>query len=150
MTWPILLNLILINHNYLKKKRKERIIGDKYINNIHKATLIICQEIGLPQKVLQLVQDLEWDNALKMLKEKNFPSAISIYSDMRIGPFGILPLKERMENLKTRVVTHDMEEMGKAGNLLEKTLRENIKININSIKDPQINNRFKDLLKREV
>lgn len=134
--------------DYWRQIQKEYL--KKYGTNIHKATLTICQEIGLSKKVLQLIENLEWDNTLKVLKENNFSSAIMIYCDMRIGPFGILPLKERMKNLKTRVVTHDMEKMERAGKLLEKTLQENIKININAIKDSQINSRFKELLGREV
>jgi len=122
----------------------------KYGKNVHLATLIICREIGLSKKVLKIIEDLEWDNTLQFLKQKNYESAIPVYCDMRIGPHGILLFKDRIRDLENRNKTHDMNFIKKAAGLLEKTLQQHISININNVNDTQINNRFSELLKLEV
>lgn len=129
---------------YWKKVQKEYI--KKYGNDVHKATLIIGKEIGLSEKVLKIIKNLECDNTQKLLKEQNLESLIPIYCDMRIGPFGIMTLEERINNLKTRNNTHDFSEIIKSAVLLEKILQTKILININNINDKQLNERFVKLL----
>lgn len=131
-------------------QRAQASVIKKYGSNIHLATLKMSQETGLSNKALRLIKDLEWDKTLKILEEENFVSAICTYSDMRIGPFGILSLKERIKNLQSRNKSHDFTLIIKAANLLQETLQKRISINVNSITESQLNERFADLLKLEV
>lgn len=131
------------------KKIQQQIIK-KYGTNVHAATLKMCQEIGLPQKVLDIINKLEWDDTLKILDNHDYEVAVAIYSDMRMGPHGILPLKERVDNLATRNKSHDMDFIKKAATALEQTLQENISINLNEITDDQLNSKFEELLKVDI
>jgi hypothetical protein len=130
---------------FLKKVQKEFI--EKYGNDVHKATLIIGKEIGLSEKVLTILKNLEWNNTQRLLNKNDYESLIPIYCDMRIGPFGIMSLQDRINNLKTRNDYHDFSEIIKFALQLEQTLQKNILIGLNSINDKQIDERFEKLLK---
>ncbi len=119
----------------------------KYGNNLHLATLQICQEISLSPKVLTLINNLEWENIPQILRQNDFECALSIYCDMRIGPFGILSLQERLTNLQSRSSIFDFVQLKNNSLLLENSLIEKISIDVNQITDKQINSRFKNLMK---
>lgn len=133
---------------YWKKVQQDTI--KKYGNNVHLATFQICQEIGLPKNVLHIINKLEWDDALKILDQQNYEVAIAIYCDMRMGPYGIMPLKDRIDNLATRNKAHDMDFIKKAATLLESTIQKYLAINLNDITDTQLNSRFNQLLKLKI
>ena len=133
---------------YWKQIKKEMII--KYGKNIHRTTLKIGKEIGLSKNVLSLIENLEWDNTQKVLGKKNFESAILIYSDMRIGPFGILSLDERIDNLQTRNQSYDFNFIKKAAGRLEQALQKHSLINLKTISDSTINSRSNVLLKTRI
>lgn len=133
---------------YWKKVQQDTI--KKYGNNVHLATFQICQEIGLPKNVLDIINKLEWDDTLKILDQQNYEVAIAIYCDMRMGPHGIMPLKDRIDNLATRNKAHDMDFIKKAATLLESTIQKYLAINLNDIVDTQLNSRFNQLLKLKI
>lgn len=134
--------------DYWKEVQAETI--KKYGNDVHLATFKICQEIGLPEKALTLIKNLNWNETLKILKQADFESAIPVYCDMRMGPHGIMPIKNRIDNLSTRTNSYDFNFLQKAAALLAETLQENISIHLNEITDQQIENRFNELLKLEI
>lgn len=145
---PMLFNNENKRANYWKNVQKDYL--RKYGQDVHRATLLICKELDLPKPVLTLIAKLEWNNTLLVLKKENFVSALSIYCDMRIGPFGILPLKERLENLQTRNQEFDIKSVRESANLLEKTLQKHITVDINMISNSLINKRFARLLKLDI
>lgn len=130
--------------NYWKSVQKEVIAT--YGNNIHKVTLKMCQEIGLSNKVLHLVEKLEWNNSLEVIKQNDFESMICIYCDMRIGPYGILSLQDRIQNLQTRNDSYNFDFIRKSAVILEKTVQKYISISVSSITDIQLNEKCEVLL----
>ncbi|KKP28571.1 MAG: hypothetical protein UR15_C0025G0020 [Parcubacteria group bacterium GW2011_GWA2_31_28] len=130
--------------DYWEKVQQE--IIQKYGSNIHQATLKICKEIGLPKKVLKLISNLEWDNALKVLENNDMESALTIYCDMRIGPYGIKSLNERIDDLQSRNKNHDMNFIRKAATVLEEKIQKSVSIDVNSIKDSSLNSQWTSLL----
>ncbi len=145
---PLLFEEEQNNIDFWNNIRKQYV--SKYGENVHKATLTICQEIGLNKKVLDLINNLDWDNTIKVLENKDNGSAVCIYCDMRIGPHGILSLKDRIDNLQTRNKNHDMTFIRYAAVLLEKTLQKYLLTDIESITDLQLNKRIKELLTVDV
>jgi hypothetical protein len=79
----------------------------------------MCQELGLSEPILQIIDGLEWDEADKALQEKNWPVALAIYADMRIGPFGIIPMKDRIENLHARIPIKNYDQVLSSAKTLE-------------------------------
>lgn len=103
---------------------------------------MICKDIGCSNKVIELVDNLEWDYVPRLLKDNNFEALIPIYCDMRMAPNGIMPLISRMEELKTR--DHDaknMNELAQEGVRLEKELQDQVATNLNKITNSQIDER---------
>lgn len=58
--------------------------------------------MGLTPQVVGLIKKLEWENIMRVIEDEKYESALTIYCDMRMGPYGILPLQERLDNLKSR------------------------------------------------
>ncbi len=131
-------------------KKVQLYFVQKYGPNIHKATQIITKELGLAPQVVDLIKKLEWENILHVIEGQDFESAITIYCDMRIGPHGILPLQDRLDNLKTRTNFADSAFYEKAAPQLEKMVQKYVLITLNSIKDIQLIDCFDDLIKLEV
>lgn len=133
--------------DFWRRVQKEMI--QKYGDQEHKATIKMCREIGLPQKTIQLIDDLEWVYIPRVLEKDNLESGVAIYADMRIGFHGILSLKERLDDLKNRA-QEDFEKHLLYGRKLETVIQENAKLNLNAIDDKQVNSRFDRLLDLEI
>lgn len=122
----------------------------KYGEQEHRATIGICKTVGCDKNTVKFVDNLEWKYIPRLLHEKDIASLIPIYSDMRIGPKGILPLNVRLEELKKRVNGDDYEDNVKNGNATEKEIIKNVSIDVNSILDEQLNQNFENLLDVEL
>lgn len=85
---------------YWQKVKEDYI--KKYGSNEHVATEIISQEAGLPPASLAFLQDIGFSNATKNLLGGSFGSMICIYADMRVGPYGVISMEERIEEGHTR------------------------------------------------
>lgn len=136
--------------NIAKLKELQKRIKEDYGTDEHHATVKICEDIGLISAAVKLVDNLEWKRVPKLLKENDIESLIPIYCDMRIGPKGILSLEERLKELKERVSVKDYADNVKNGTVLEQLIRTNAEIDLNSVSDIQLNNRFKKLLNTEI
>ncbi|MEI8270918.1 MAG: HD domain-containing protein [bacterium] len=79
---------------YWQKIKKEYI--EKYGNKEHLATELIAEENKLSVQVIDLIKQIGFSNALKNELEKIYKNKICNYSDMRVGPFGVLSLSERI------------------------------------------------------
>lgn len=125
-------------------------LKSKYGSEEHHATIKICEEIGLSPIAIKLVNNFEWSYIPRLLEVDDIESLIPIYCDMRIGLKGILSLNERLSELKERVSAKDYEENVKNGSALEQKIKNNVRLDINSITDDQINKRFENLLNAEI
>lgn len=133
-----------------EQKRIQTKVVNKYGRDIHRATLAMCTEAGLSLKVIELIDKLEWENIEKFNDLNDWESALPIYADMRIGPKGILPLITRIGDLQKRNPENDYTLIIEAAKKLEVSLQENISIELNSITDSELNERFDRILRLEV
>lgn len=117
---------------------------DAYGLDEHRATLAMCREIGCNEKVLQLIDDLEWYNVPKLLEQNATSSLIPIYCDMRIGLNGIAPLAVRLAEIAERSKTFIEANQGykENGYALEKEISKGVSLDVNTISDKQINEQF--------
>ena len=116
----------------------------------HKATVGIAKELRCDPVTVKFIDNLEWEYIPRLLEANDIGSLIPIYCDMRIGPNGILTLDVRLEELKNRVKGDDYEDNVKNGRALEKLVIDNVRIDLNSLTDEQINERFDKLLNFEL
>ena len=76
---------------------------------------------------------------------------VSIYSDMRIGPKGVLSFAERIADLKKRADTSDdYDTFFENGKVLEKEIQKNVSLDLNKISDQDLNSYFAELLNMEI
>lgn len=127
-----------------KLDQLQRHLIANYGEDEHHATVEIFKEIGCTASAVNIVDNLEWSYIPKLLEKNDLVSLIPIYGDMRIGPKGILTLKQRLDDLKARTGESEHEENGVR---LESIIRENVTIDLDSINDAQINANFDALEK---
>ncbi len=116
----------------------------------HQASVKICQEIGCSPKAVQLVDNLEWSYIPRLIKENDLESLVLIYADIRIGPKGVLNIKDRHTELRTREDFDNLEERVQNAENLERLISQNVSIDVNSITNDQVNSRTTSLLSLKV
>ena len=67
----------------------------KYGEDQHKATEAIAREIGLSERVIELVGMIRFGALDRMLTERAWEPKIVEYGDCRVAPYGIVGVKER-------------------------------------------------------
>lgn len=88
-------------------KNNQALFKEKYGLNPDIATLKIVEEILADSgrgemSILNLIEESHWENLIKYLTTDRLDILICCYSDMRVGPFGVLGLEERIGDLKIR------------------------------------------------
>ena len=77
----------------------------KYGANHHKANVMIVRDIGLPPASIALIDGIGFSQLEFVVADDSFERKIVQYADIRVGPHGILPLKERLEEGRKRYNT---------------------------------------------
>ena len=75
---------------------------EKYGPNEHEAAKTIAHEIGLPKSSIVIIDGISFANIPNMLREGPLELQMAEYSDMRVGPHGIVSAKERVRDLQVR------------------------------------------------
>ncbi len=89
----------------LKQIRKEFI--EKYDDDDHIVTNKILDELKVNERVKKIVKKHVFNNNEDTLKSLDWDVKIAAYSDQRIGPYGILSLEDRFNELKKRYANRD-------------------------------------------
>lgn len=124
--------------DFYKKVKKEFI--KKYGTHTDKATLKILQELNVDPKVIQVCKESHGNQFDNFIKEPKWEEKVCFYSDMRVGPFGVLNLINRFDNLIKRNPKHQkyLKKLSKKSQGLEKILNQKTKIDITQISDSDI------------
>ncbi len=75
---------------------------EKYGPDERKANIAILKELNIDKEIIDLVKNLELENALEIQNSQDINAKIGMYADMRVGPNSILMLKERFADIKHR------------------------------------------------
>jgi hypothetical protein len=111
-------NLDLYPENFTKEKDRRywQEVKDEYIKKYgpdeHQATITIAKELGMPQEVLDILRQTGFANALATAASDTPELQIQFYSDMRVGPHGIISMKERVEEGRVRYTLNKPGYMG--------------------------------------
>jgi hypothetical protein len=125
----------------LQQRLKSRYGEDEYL-----ATLGIAKELGCSQAVLDIIGKVEWRYVPELLKNGNIEGLILIYCDMRIGPYGILPIHERIRECHARTHNYLLDTYLHYGSLVEPDIVKQFHGDILSVTDQDLNSRFENLL----
>jgi len=74
----------------------------KYGNDEHHASIEISREIGVNERIIGLIDCIGFQNGKSNAESSDFGKKICAYSDMRVGPKGIISLEERFTDLRKR------------------------------------------------
>lgn len=74
----------------------------KYGQTPDEATIAIIKEITSDARIVEICEGGHWDVNHGNEKDFVWEKKIVCYADMRVGPFGILPIRERFANLVER------------------------------------------------
>ncbi len=133
------------NIDYWRDVQKE--FRDKYGWDEHHVTVSICEEMNLPQIVIDIAGDLDWLGIDNVLKDKNFNLVIATYSDMRVGPYGILSVEERIANIRARrKISTEYAGILEVAKMLESEIQAKTKIDLSLINNKAIEQVFDDLI----
>lgn len=86
--------------DYWKKVKKE--IIEKYGNDDHIVSEKIADELKISERLKFILKNKVFNNNEFIVKSNDWEIKIAAYADQRIGPFGVLTLKERFRELNER------------------------------------------------
>jgi len=100
-------------HNFLNQDvdinywiRVQEEFKKKYRNNEHEAHWQIAKEIGVSDRILELIGCISFKGAAQNAAGQDFGKKIVHYSDGRVGPKGVVSLEERFADLRNRYRQH--------------------------------------------
>lgn len=156
-------NIIKFNLNYFSEDNEpegqeywEKVKYDfiiKYGNDEHKASALIAKELGLSDRILELVNCVDSGSIELVRMNDDFSQKICIYADNRVTPYGITSIEERSLEAKERYKDHShafdeerreffMENIKE----MEKQIFSHTKIKPEDINDESIKNYLEKLL----
>jgi len=127
---------------------------EKYGSDEHLATLLIAKELGVAERIISYIDSTGFTKIPYNLKEGSMEEKICNYSDMRVGPFGLLSLEDRMnegwqryKDRKDRTLARDEEReiIVRDAFLLEGSIFENSTLKPEDLNDVSIESTVKDL-----
>lgn len=99
--------------DYWKKVQQE--FFKKYGEGSHNVTMKIVTELGVSERVKELIDCIGFSKAQGNAASEDFAKKICAYSDMRVEPFGIVSLEERFVGLRHRYTKHPEGKTGRDG-----------------------------------
>ncbi|MDQ3099526.1 MAG: HD domain-containing protein [bacterium] len=97
---------------YWQKVKDEFV--QKYGSDESKATILIAGEIGVREPARTFIREFGFAYAEKILKSDVWEHKIAEYSDERVTPTGIAPMKERLEEGRKRYLANKNNSGGEA------------------------------------
>lgn len=131
---------------------------EKYSNNEHVATKMIIKEILDSEEIIRNVDQIGFSKSLETEKDASLSRKICVYSDMRVGPHGVLSIEERMadgrkryEGRKDKAMGSDFfETQAKALKEIEKQIFEKLSIRPEDITNDNVNEKIVELRKFDI
>ena len=129
---------------YWQKVQNEFI--EKYGENEHEATIKIVKELGLPENVVFMVNQVDFLISCDHFNSNDMSIKIVNYVDWRVGPYGIISYDERMDEGKKRyqnrkdniLKEEDRNKLVACGRGIEKQIFAKCKIKPEDINDESV------------
>ena len=88
------------NIPYWKGIREQFIL--EYGDDPHKATLAIALDHGVPDRIIDMIEGIGYPESIETLKRGDDSQLVAAYSDLRVAPWGVVSLEERLQDLMER------------------------------------------------
>lgn len=150
--YPEFLGEEVKNINYWKEKQKEVI--SKYGNDDHVVTEKMLNEIGLDTESIEVISTKSFANAIETSNSDNWYLKILLYSDMRVLPFGVCTLEERLKDIMERMPQYytrpDINELLDACRKVELDIQQNMTCGIELINQQNQNKSNDEFLQMKI
>ena len=128
----------------------------KYGADHHAANSAIARGMHLPESVCTLIDSLGFSKLEEVLKDPSLERKVCEYADLRVGPYGVLPLIERLlegrrRYLETNKIRPHYESedsfrrLSESARKLEEQVLSNTSLARNDISDAAIQNSIEEL-----
>ena len=74
----------------------------RYGQNAHDGNVAIAREIGLSEEAIRYIDHISFSRMKETAEGDSFEQKICEYADTRVGPYSILPLRERLAEARVR------------------------------------------------
>jgi hypothetical protein len=133
---------------------KQKEVIEKYGSDDHLATEKMLRELGLDEKIIEMVQRKSFRNAIEVAKGNDWPLKILFYADLRVMPAGVTDLETRMNDAVTRLekyrVHPQKEELMQNAREVEKQIQAMTTVNLEEINDESVKDDLELLLDEEI
>jgi hypothetical protein len=154
--FPQLLGTELPRIEHWKAVQKDFI--KRYGTNEHQAIVAIAREIDVSEYILFLVDHMGAPHLYEAVESTDWNQKICCYSDFRSGPFGVLSVNERFDDLIKRYKDRNhhlssvekMEQYRNSCLELEKQLQFYLSIDLQKITDQTVKNLIAKLRSYEI
>ncbi len=109
-------NIIKFNLSYFPDTTKEKGLAywqsvqkdfiETYGHDEHEASLSIAKELGVDNRVLELMDAIEFVKFEENEATEDYEVKVCAYADMRVSPFKVVSIQERMEDGAKRYANH--------------------------------------------
>lgn len=126
---------------------------ERFGNNEHQAHLKIGTELGISERVIELLDVVEFDKICNTASGNDWEKKICQYVDMRVGPHGVLSLADRLGEARKRYGIGSDEErwdLIKCAEQVEQQIFEHCSINPEDITDESIADIVEELKQTEI
>lgn len=128
------------NINYWIDQQKQVI--DQYGDDDHSATNKMLDEIGVSDEIKNIILSKAFGNATEVNNSQSWEAKILLYSDLRVGPFGMISLKERIDDIVSRLEKYrnrpDLPDLVSACQNIEKQILKITGINIEKLSESDL------------
>ncbi len=123
--------------DYWLAVQKETI--QKYGYDDHAVTEKMLQETNIDSAVVKIVVAMSYTNAVTIAASQDWILKILLYADLRVSPTGIIPLKDRLDDVHTRLPKYkDRNDLYDAGVLIEQQVQSNITVPVSDITNDNV------------
>ncbi|KKU02892.1 MAG: hypothetical protein UX88_C0035G0003 [Candidatus Woesebacteria bacterium GW2011_GWC2_47_16] len=112
---------------------------EKYSKDDHAATKKILQEVGVDEKLIEIIWEMRFGKSVATRDSNNWPLKIILYADLRTLPLGIGTLEERLHDVRQRLSKYstraDFKDLVNACRDIEKQIQQKVNIPLEQISD---------------
>lgn len=110
---------------YWKSIQKEMVA--KYGTDDHRVTKQMLTELGVSEEIVNTIYAMSYPNAPEIVSSDNWILKILLYSDLRVSPTGIISIRERLDDVHSRLEKYkNRQDLYESGIALENQIQEHI------------------------
>lgn len=120
--------------------------AQKYGDEEHTATITIAKELGVSEKVVDILENTGSSKLHITLESNDWYVKVCSYADFRVSPIGVVSVAERFDEVKKRYAGRkhiladevSTENKKQLALLLEKQIQEQSQMSLNEISEKQV------------